>query len=117
MIIEKYYSVPPQTVEGKENCLKIPRVTFKSLTKFHKVVDNEVVEMNQSEKDAIVAAEVQAQQDSEDAKIASINSKITGIDIEEIAMPNTDSEIDAIQNFADTRSFLKKLIRYIAKYA
>lgn len=46
---------------SRVDALRIDRETFDSLTRWHKVVDDEVVEMTQGEKDAILQAESDAQ--------------------------------------------------------
>lgn len=59
-IINKWYSVDPSIVEGKPNILQIPRNVYHSLTKFHKVENNQVVLMTQAEQDALLAEEAEA---------------------------------------------------------
>ena len=68
-IIEKYYSVDPSVVVGKSNLLEIPRDTFNSLTKYHKISNGQVVLMTDTEKTALDQAEALALKNSEIARV------------------------------------------------
>ena len=46
----------------RQDALKIDRTTYNSLTRWHKVVNGAVVEMSQAEKDSILQAEADAQE-------------------------------------------------------
>ena len=71
-IIKKYYSVDPSVVKGLSNIVEIPRDVFKSITKFHKVVDGKVVEMTDEEKDLLIAKEQQAEREREIASVENL---------------------------------------------
>lgn len=113
-IINRWMSVDPSIVEGLENILLITREEYHSLTKFY-LVDNGVLrEMNQEEKDALLAEEAQAIIDAENARILNLDDKIDGIN--GITLVKIDTKIDEIGSLADAKVFLKKLCRYIIKF-
>ena len=57
-ITDKHYSVDGNhSAASNPNCIKITRNEFKSLTKWHKVENGQIVIMSQAEKDAILAQE------------------------------------------------------------
>ena len=115
MIVDKWYSVDPKVVEGKPNILEIPRVVFNSLTKYYKVSNGQVVKMTQVEKDAVDAAQIQAEIDVENARISKLDNKMD-IDLSGITLIKVDTAIDNIGSLADAKVFLKKLCRYIIKF-
>ncbi len=64
-IIKKWYSVDPLVIKGLPNIIEVRRDVFKAITKFHKVVGGQVVEMTDDEK-AEVIAEEKAQRNKEE---------------------------------------------------
>lgn len=78
-IIQKYYSVDPKVVEGKPNCLEIPRDLFNSLTEYHIVDAGQVRIMTQTEKDAYNQIKVEAQKQELLAQID--NYEVSNIDL------------------------------------
>ena len=76
-IIEKWYSVDPSIVAGKENIIHVDRDIFKQLTKYWIVDKGQVREMTQEEKDALDQAEY-------DEKIAKEQDRINN---HELTMP------------------------------
>lgn len=74
IIIAKHYSVDGAGLDNNPNALKIPRDVFNSLTRWHKVENNQVRLMTQAEKDIILA------QDEAD-RIATLNAQVDGLDI------------------------------------
>lgn len=69
-ILRTYISVDPSQVKGKA-VIEVSRETAKAVTKYHKVADGKLVEMNAQEKSALDAAEAQA---AKDAKLADIDA-------------------------------------------
>jgi len=86
LILNKYYSVDGSNLTG--NILKVDRETFKSITRYHKVKDERIVEMTQAEKDALDAPIV-AEQERINALRASIRTKLKDLHF-------TDEEVDYI---------------------
>lgn len=114
-IIDKFYSVDPKVVEGRNDILELPRDEFNALTIFHKVDFGVVRLMTQAEKDAMIAAEAQARITEEAARLVSMDTSIGSVKIVDFPMVKVDGVIDAIANLADAKLFLKRLCRYVAK--
>ena len=78
-ITSKHMSVDGADLIATGNCVKVNRETFESITKYHKVEDNQVVEMGQAEKDALDQAEADAQ---EQALLAQIDKyEVSNLDL------------------------------------
>ena len=112
-ITDKYKSVDGSNLTG--NILKIDRETFNALTKYKKVVAEEVLDMSQAEIDALDAELAQATEDSESARIGSLDTKMSKIKIADFTMTKVDTAIDNISNLAEAKVFFKRLVRVIAK--
>ena len=78
LIIKKWYSVDPSTIEKLENILKIDRDTYNLITRYHKVKDGRVIEMTQEEKDTLDAPII-AEQERIEALRLSIKTKLEGL--------------------------------------
>lgn len=114
-IVDKFYSVDPSVVEGRENLLEVPRNIFNELTRFH-IVDNGVIRlMTQLEKDTLLAEEALALIEAENARILGLDDKIQ-VGLDGITITKIDTAIDNIGNLNDAKVFLKKLCRYIIKH-
>lgn len=88
IINEKHYSVDGADLDIRPNCMKIDRNVFKTITKYHKVVDGKIVEMTQEEKDVLDAPAI-AEKEARDNLILSIKTKLKGLGL-------TDEEADFI---------------------
>jgi len=115
-IINKWVSIDFNEVEGKSNIIQIDRTTYHALTKYHKVENDQVVEMTQIQKDALDDAEALAKVNAENARIAGLDGLIKSGELAGITMTKVDGIIDNINNLTDAKSFFKKLCRYIVKY-
>ena len=114
-IIDKFYSVDPSVVEGRNNLLQIPRDIFNSLTKFHKIDNGQIRLMTIAQQNALIAEENQAQIDVENLRIADLDD-LMNIDLSGIILSKVDNAINNIANLSDAKVFLKKLCRYIVKF-
>ena len=114
-IINKWYSVDPSIVEGRENLLEIPRDLFNSLTKFHKV-DNGIIRiMTIDEQNTLIAEENQVIIEAENKRIIDLDSLLQ-TDLSGLTLTKIDNVINNIGNLNDAKAFLKKLCRYIIKF-
>ena len=116
-IIDRFFSVDQSVVQGRDNIIQISRDEYNSLTKFHKVDSGTVRPMTQAEKDTFLAEEAQALIDAENVRIADIDDKVSKAQVTNFPMVKVDQVIDAISNLAEAKLFLKRLCRYLAKYA
>ena len=116
MIIKKWYSVDPSVVDGLPFILKIPRDTFRALTKFHVVDSGAVREMTQQEKDALTAYEQAQAEQAETDRINALDDLIDSGEIPSMVLTKIDNAIDNIGSLADAKAFLKKQCRYIIKF-
>ena len=78
-ITSKYRSVDGADLIATGNCIKVTRETLEGITKYHKVENNQVVEMTQAEKDALDQTEAYAQ---EQALLAQIDKyEVSNLDL------------------------------------
>ena len=103
------------SVDSAQGCVKVDRATAQSITKYHKVEGEQVVEMSQVEKDALDAAEVKAIEDAKTAQVVSLENKLDGIKLADLTLSKVDTKIDAITSLAEAKTFLKLLVRGIIK--
>ena len=61
IIVKKYQSVDGADIRDLPDILMVNRDTLRSITKFHKVENGQVIKMSQAEKDAILQAEADAE--------------------------------------------------------
>jgi len=61
-IINKYVSVDGGDIKDDADILQVDRPTLESITKYHKVINDTVVEMSQLEKDVLDQAEADAKE-------------------------------------------------------
>jgi len=110
-IIGKHSSVDGADLVG---CIKITRSEYEDITRFHKIVDEAVVEMTQDEKDAILQAEADAIALAEASRVTGIDDKMADYDMSGVKLTRVENAIDNIGNLNDAKKFLKRLVRYIA---
>lgn len=96
------------------NCFEATISQFnKSKNKFVKFENNDVVDMTQSEKDAIILAETNAQEQAKVQRLQVLDNAIDATDMS-IILSKADNAINNIGNLADAKAFLRKLVRVIA---
>ena len=78
-IIKKWYSVDPSVVKGLSNIVEVPRDVFKSITKFHKVVDGKVVEMTDEEKAEVIAKEEAQRKKAETQRVENLEVSVKDV--------------------------------------
>ena len=75
VITRKVYS-KGRTYSQRVDCVKTPRETIKSLTRYNRYIDGKIVELSQEEKDVIIASELKVQEDAKEASIDNLNISI-----------------------------------------
>ena len=74
-----------------------------------------IVDLTQAELDAIAAAEAQAIANAKATTISTLDNKVDGVKLNDMTLTKVDAKIDAINNLADAKAFLKLLVRAIVK--
>ena len=113
-IIQKYYSVDPSIVEKETNIIEIPRDLFNSLTEYYLVKNGKVVQMTQAEKDAYNVLKAQQVADAENQRLSALDDSLTAS--LSVRLTKVETMIDNIGSLADAKTFLKRLVRFMAIY-
>ena len=72
-----------------------------------------IVDMTQPEKDAVIAARAVVLANAESARIVTLDDLISAVQTSDMTITKIDNAINAINNLADAKVFLKKLCRAI----
>jgi len=103
----------------RSGCLLIPNSSNSFLSsiprRYLKISGTSVVEMTQSEKDAVDQAIADAQKQAETDRINKLEDKLQAIQTGDFPLTKIDNAIDNIQDLNDAKAFLKKLVRGIIK--
>ena len=112
LITQTYTSIDGSTL-SKTDCMSVENMDVHKITRWQKVVNRQIVDMSQTEIDAILLSEQQAE---EQAKIDALNAEDTKMieDLSSVNLDKVDVVIDNISNLAGAKTFLKKLVRYLA---
>ena len=113
-IIQKFYSVDPSVVEKETNIIEIPRDLFNSLTEYYLVKNGKVVQMTQAEKDAYNVLKTQQAADAENQRLSALDDSLTAS--LSVRLTKVETMIDNIGSLADAKTFLKRLVRFMAIY-
>lgn len=112
-------------ITGKNICGRVCRIradsisvdvnTYNSLDRsIHKVVNNIVVNKTQAEIDLDTQLRADEQALAETQRQEAKDETLANTDLSNINLPKIEAKIDAINNIAQMRTFLKRLVRYIS---
>lgn len=97
------------------DALRVTEAVYFSTSKLlNKVVGGVVVNKTQSEIDAEAQAIINEQILAEIQRQADKDEDLANTDLSNINLPKIEAKIDAINNIAQMRTFLKRLVRYIS---
>lgn len=82
--------------------------------KYMKVEGTNVIDMTQGEKDQVDSYENSVKESEHLSGVLAVENRFSGLNQSKFPMTKADAVIDNIQNLNDAKTFLKKLVRWIA---